>query len=151
LLKDARVLDGGALNEYGDSVIAEVGRTTGLRLGSDTGRPTGIVALNDLLAIGLMAGLRETGLRVPHDVSVIGIDGLFLSAVSNPTLTTVQLPIREMALAMVEQVMTQWTGSGTCELVFAPAGLIERGSVASPPTADLKRQANKLQTAKPSV
>ncbi|MBG6073675.1 MULTISPECIES: LacI family DNA-binding transcriptional regulator [unclassified Polaromonas] len=151
LHKDARVLDGGALNEYGDSVIAEVGRTTGLRLGSDTERPTGIVALNDLLAIGLMAGLRETGLRVPHDVSVIGIDGLFLSAVSNPTLTTVQLPIREMAHAMVEQVMTPWTGSGTCELVFAPAGLIERGSVASPPTADRKHQAHKLHTAKPSV
>lgn len=151
--KEARVLDGGALNEYGDSVIAELGRTTGLRLGRDTGRPTGIVALNDLMAIGLMAGLREAGLRVPHDVSVIGIDGLFLSAVSNPTLTTVQLPIREMAHAMVEQVMAPRAGAGADadEQVFAPAGLIERESVAPPPTAPPAAPVDRAQPEKNSV
>ena len=66
----ARVLDGGPLDEYGDSVIAEVGRATGLQLAADPGRPTGLVALNDLMALGLMAGLREGGVRVPEQVSV---------------------------------------------------------------------------------
>ena len=45
------------------------------------------------MALGLMAGLRDAGLAVPRDVSVVGIDGLFLAALSNPMLTTVQLPV----------------------------------------------------------
>ena len=54
------------------------------------------------MAMGLMAGLRDGGLQVPRHVSVVGIDGLFLFALSEPPLTTVQLPVREMARAMVE-------------------------------------------------
>ena len=131
----AKVLDGGPLNEYGDSVIAEVGRATGLQLAGDRQRATGIVALNDLMALGLMAGLREGGRRVPEDVSVVGIDGLFLAALSNPPLTTVQLPIRDMARAMVEQVMA--TGAAAAALareqVFTEVRLIERGSVGPAP------------------
>ena len=131
----AQVLDGGPLNEYGDSVIAEVGRATGLQLASDRHRPTGIVALNDLMALGLMAGLREGGVRVPQDVSVVGIDGLFLAALSNPTLTTVQLPIREMARAMVEQVMQGRDGAAPVARgqVVAGVRLIEGESVGPPP------------------
>jgi len=137
LRANAQVLDGGPLNEYGDSVIAEVGRATGLQLARDPRRPTGLVALNDLMALGLMAGLREGGVRVPEDVSVVGIDGLFLSALSNPMLTTVQLPIRAMAQAMVEQVMQSGTAPAapTRERVFTDLRLIERESVAAPPSS----------------
>lgn len=134
LRANAKVLDGGALNEYGDSVIAEVGRATALKIAAAASRPTGIVALNDLMALGLMAGLREAGLRVPEDVSVVGMDGLFLSALSNPGLTTVQLPIREMARAMVERVMQAPgadEGDGLGQ-VFTPTLLVERQSVAPP-------------------
>ena len=133
LSKSAVVLDGGTLDEYGDSVIAEVGRATGLQLAADPKRPTGIVALNDLMALGLMAGLREGGLRVPQDVSVVGIDGLFLAALSNPGLTHVQMPIREMAHAMVEAVATD--GTAPREQLFSQVRLVERESVAPPPGA----------------
>ena len=130
----ARVLDGGPLDEYGDSVIAEVGRATGLQLAADPGRPTGLVALNDLMALGLMAGLREGGVRVPEQVSVVGIDGLFLAALSNPALTHVQLPIREMAQAMVEAIVGE--GPPPPEQIFRQVRLVERGSVAPPPFPD---------------
>ena len=135
LRKQAQVLDGGRLDEYGDSVIAEVGRSTGLQLAASTRRPTGLVALNDLMALGLLAGLREGGLVVPRDLSVVGIDGLFLSALSNPALTTVQLPVREMAREMVERVMRPRGGGppDEHERLFAPAELVERESVAPPP------------------
>lgn len=132
----AQVIDGGPLNEYGDSVVAEVGRSTGLRLAQSGDRPTGLVALNDLMAIGLMAGLREGGLSVPADVSVIGLDGLFISALTHPRLTTVQMPMREMARAMVERVMAPWgdpQDDEERELIFAPAELCARESVARPP------------------
>lgn len=129
----ARVLDGGALNEYGDSLIAEVGRATALRIAADPQRPSGIVALNDLMALGLMAGLREAGLRVPDDVSVVGMDGHFIAALSNPMLTTVQLPIPEMAQAMVERAVHPHAGpdQDPRPVVFAPTQLIERESVAT--------------------
>ncbi len=126
LRRSAQVLDGGPLNEYGDSVIAETGRATGLQLAAARQRPTGLVALNDLMALGLMAGLREGGLRVPEDISVVGIDGLFLAGLAHPPLTTVQLPVREMARAMVELAIKPEHG----EQVFAPAGLLPGGSVA---------------------
>lgn len=131
-----QVLDGGPLNEYGDSVIADVGRSMGLRLAAIAQRPTGIVALNDLMALGLMAGLREAGLRVPHDVSVVGMDGLFLAALSNPALTTVELPIREMATTMVERALNGGVDAGAAgdERIFRPTRLIERESVALPPS-----------------
>ena len=135
LRKSAKVIDGGRLDEYGDSVIADVGRAIGARLAAGGARPTGIVALNDLMAMGVMAGARDAGLHVPGDLSVVGIDGLFLFALSDPPLTTVQLPVREMARAMVDEAMHPGpdAGAGEHELVFAPAGLIERGSVAAPP------------------
>jgi DNA-binding LacI/PurR family transcriptional regulator len=134
LRKSAKVIDGGPLDEYGDSVIADVGRAIGTRLAAGTARATGIVALNDLMAMGVMAGARDGGLRVPRDLSVVGIDGLFLFALSDPPLTTVQLPVREMARAMVDEAMHPGPDAGADEheLVFAPAGLVERGSVAAP-------------------
>jgi DNA-binding LacI/PurR family transcriptional regulator len=134
LRRTAQVLDGGLLNEYGDSVIAEVGRATAQQIATQRVRPTGIVALNDLMALGLMAGLRDAGLRVPRDVSIVGIDGLFLARLSNPMLTTVRLPVREMAQAMVERAIGADTGpsAGGRDIVFTPTELIERESVAAP-------------------
>lgn len=135
LQDSAQLFDGGPLNEYGDSVIAEVGRATGQRLAALPDRPTGLVALNDLMALGLMAGLRDAGLNVPQQMSVVGIDGLFLSALSNPMLTTVQLPVREMAQAMVELAMLAPEDTAASrERLFTPTLLVERESVAPPPS-----------------
>lgn len=131
----ARVLNGGPLNEYGDAVMSEVGRALAQQIVNDPEPPTGIVTVNDLMALGLMAGLREAGLRVPEDISIVGMDGLFLSAISNPALTTVELPITEMARAMVARVMSRQSGQKVddSELVFTPPHLIERETVAPPP------------------
>jgi LacI family transcriptional regulator len=51
-------------------------------------RPEGIVCHNDLLAIGVIAGLRNCGLRVPEDVAVVGMDNIEMADYCNPTLTT---------------------------------------------------------------
>ncbi|CAG4889024.1 LacI family DNA-binding transcriptional regulator [Paraburkholderia saeva] len=135
LREHACVVEGGPLNEYGDSVIGEVGRDLARQMVKAEARPTGIVAVNDLMALGLMAGLREMGLSVPRDMSLVGMDGLFLSAISNPALTTVQLPVTEMARAMVDRAMTRQSESGkdVGERVFTPTVLIERESVGPPP------------------
>ena len=62
-------------------------------------RPTAVLASNDLTAIGAMGAISEAGLRVPHDISVVGYDDIQLSAFTMPPLTTVSLPRAEIANA----------------------------------------------------
>jgi LacI family transcriptional regulator len=52
---------------------------------------------NDLMAIGAIACFAEAGLRVPHDVSVLGFDDSVIAAYSMPPLTTVRVPIEDVA------------------------------------------------------
>jgi LacI family transcriptional regulator len=64
---------------------------------------TAIVALNDVMAIGVLSTLRSRGIRVPQQISVVGIDDIAVAADLAPSLTTVRLPMNafgEMALAM---------------------------------------------------
>ncbi|ANH91634.1 LacI family transcriptional regulator [Streptomyces sp. SAT1] len=56
---------------------------------------TAIVAANDSVALGACAALRESGLRIPQDVSVAGFDDLPFSMDAVPSLTTVRLPLAE--------------------------------------------------------
>ena len=137
----ARVIDGSTSSEYGDSEMADVGRLLAKRIAKQRQRPTGIVAVNDLLAFGLLAGFRDAGLVVPGDVSVVGMDGLFLSSLTSPGLTTVRLPVPEMAQTIVERVIGRLADRSIApaEFLFKPA-LVERASVAAPPTATKARR-----------
>ena len=51
---------------------------------------TAIFAASDLMAIGAIKALTESGIRVPHDIAVIGFDDIFFAEYSNPRLTTVR-------------------------------------------------------------
>jgi LacI family transcriptional regulator len=73
-------------------------------LAADT-RPTAVVAANDLMALGVMAGLRAAGLQIPRDVSVIGFDDIAFAASAEPPLTTVCLPRVELGRRAVEALM----------------------------------------------
>lgn len=131
---EARVIEGSAASAYGDSEMADLGRLLAARIAADPQRPTGLVAVNDMLAFGLLAGLREAGLSVPRDVSVVGMDGLFLAALTSPGLTTVRLPVAAMAQTIVERVIGRLADPSIApdEFLFAPE-LIERESVAAAP------------------
>jgi DNA-binding LacI/PurR family transcriptional regulator len=145
LRADAQVIDGSTVSEYGDSEMADVGRLLAARIAADPDRPTGIVAVNDMLAFGLLAGLREAGLSVPGDVSVVGMDGLYLCALTSPGLTTVRLPVPAMASTIVDRVIARLADASIApgEFLFAP-DLVERDSVARPP-APAAAQAPKVR------
>jgi alanine racemase len=64
------------------------------RIWEDGLRPTAILAMSDLMAVGVMWAVREVGLRVPEEISIVGFDDLDVAAHSNPPLTTVHQPIR---------------------------------------------------------
>lgn len=67
------------------------GLEAGLAIAKLKPRPTAVVAINDLTAIGVIKGLLQRGCRVPEDISVTGFDNTRLAEYSNPSLTTVDV------------------------------------------------------------
>jgi LacI family transcriptional regulator len=74
----------------------ESGLLAGAKVTALIPRPTAIFAANDAMAIGCLAALRERGLRVPEDVSLVGFDDVPIARYLTPALTTVQVPIAEL-------------------------------------------------------
>jgi len=68
-------------------------------------RFTALFAFNDISAIGAIRALREAGLRVPEDVSVVGFDDIQSAAFQNPGLTTVRQPLRQMGVIAAETLL----------------------------------------------
>lgn len=60
-------------------------------------RPTAIFACNDLMAIGALRAIRETGFSVPEDISLIGYDDIEMAAYIQPALTTIAQPVKQIA------------------------------------------------------
>jgi LacI family transcriptional regulator len=67
--------------------------------------PTAIFCANDLMALGALEALKQLGLRVPQDVSVMGYDDQEISRHTHPPLTTLVLPNYEMGAAAVEALL----------------------------------------------
>jgi len=73
-------------------------------------RPDAMYVFNDLGALGLIDGLVANGVRVPEDISVVGLDGIAQGARSPISLTTVQQPIDRIGAMAVDAVLAQATG-----------------------------------------
>lgn len=58
--------------------------------------PTALICANDLMAVGAMEYCRDSGRRMPHDVSIVGFDDLPLSSLLTPRLTSVRQPAHDM-------------------------------------------------------
>ncbi|WP_309128991.1 LacI family DNA-binding transcriptional regulator [Microbacterium sp.] len=71
---------------------------------------TAVFAANDLMAIGLMHGFRDAGLRVPDDISVVGFDDIPVAAHVSPTLTTVHQDFTEVGRRAVHILLAQIRG-----------------------------------------
>lgn len=98
---------------------------------------TALFAFNDISAIGAIRALREAGLQIPQDVSVIGFDDIPSAAFQNPSLTTVRQPLRSMGLLAAETILKQIAGSNhqiPSNLIQVDPELIvrESASVANP-------------------
>jgi LacI family transcriptional regulator len=104
------------------------GRLGMAQLLADKVPPTAVIGGNDLLAIGGMVEAQARGLRVPADVSLVGIDDLELAAHMTPALTTVRLPTAELGRRCALQLLARLAGDNGERKICLPLELIVRGS-----------------------
>ena len=94
-------------------------------------KPTAVISYNDVMAIGVIKGMRRAGVRVPDDVSVIGVDNVVLSEIVDPELTTVAAPLRAMGITGVKNLIAAVGGAKPSrEPIVLPVKLLVRGSTA---------------------
>jgi len=99
----------------------------------ETGREfTALFAAADVMAIGAIRALRDNGLRVPEDVSVMGFDGLELGSFLVPQLSTVAQPAQVMARRSVEMLISQIEDGAAAAHETVPFALWERESISEP-------------------
>jgi LacI family transcriptional regulator len=95
--------------------------------------PTAIFAGNDLSAIGAIGAIREAGLRVPEDISVVGFDDIPAAAQIYPPLTTIRQPMHQMGRSAVNTLLAQIAGIAPASpQVWLPNELIVRATTAAP-------------------
>ncbi len=96
-------------------------------------RPTAVFAANDLMALRTVEVARQLGLRVPQDLSVVGFDNVPESAVSEPALTTVAQPLRDLGRTALDMLLTLLAGEELERThVRLQTRLVTRASTAPP-------------------
>ncbi|MBA2948004.1 LacI family DNA-binding transcriptional regulator [Streptomyces himalayensis] len=112
-LKSGVARAGGFVKAFQGQVTERVGdfkEYSGYRLVSEllaAGDPdfTAVFAANDLMAFGALLALREAGLSVPHDVSVVGFDDIRAASLAHPSLTTVHQPAYDVGRTATAQLL----------------------------------------------
>jgi len=100
-------------------------------------RPTAILCSNDMTAIGVQRAVYMQGLRVPQDLSVVGLDDIDFAEFTLPPLTTIRLSRADLARAAFEALRQQIEEEGSKKLqreFLVSTSLVVRGSTAAPPT-----------------
>lgn len=98
--------------------------------GGDT--PTGLFAVNDWMAVGLIQRLKERGYRIPADLAVIGCDDIPLAAEFSPALTTFRLDIKYLVAELLAAVQDLAAGRDARPSVLLPARLMKRETLGFP-------------------
>jgi DNA-binding LacI/PurR family transcriptional regulator len=91
---------------------------------------TAVFVASDIVAFGALRALREGGLRVPADISVVGFDDIPLARHFDPPLTTIRLPANALGAAAGRALVDRLTGRPTSERTLLPTELIVRESTA---------------------
>jgi len=119
---------------FDDTNAADHGRSAATELLGRPERPTGIVAFNDMHALGACAAVRDMGLTVPRDISVVGIDDILLGRLFEPALTTVHQPVDALAEATVDLLSRRLRAERDGEIthIILKPTLVRRASAGPP-------------------
>lgn len=112
---------------FSDDLFRDLAR----EMASGPERPDAIACGNDLVAIGVLNGLRSLGVSVPQDIWVTGFDGIAMTAWDIVDLTTMRQPLEDMASDAAEALVSRIEGrSGKPRMIQYRAELVVRGSTA---------------------
>ena len=96
-------------------------------------QPTAVLCSNDMTAIGVLRAAYMGGLRVPQDLSVIGLDDIDFAEFTLPPLTTIRLSRADLARAAFDALRAQTDGSAKIQREFlVSTSLVVRGSTGAP-------------------
>ncbi len=97
-------------------------------------RPTALAVASIVESVGVLAAIRQAGLQVPRDISLVTFHDAPLAAYLDPPLTAIRMPLREMAETAVDQVIKVIGGDGAHDVIVpTPPELVIRASTAAPP------------------
>ena len=93
-------------------------------------RPTAVFAANDLMAIGAMRAVDEAGLRVPHDISIVGVDDIEVAAFQTPPLTTIRQSFTQLATFGVQLLLEILAGKELTQsqIVIEPTLIVRQST-----------------------
>ena len=93
-------------------------------------RPTAIFALNDLMALGALRAAAEAGYSVPRDLAVVGYDDLEIAHFTNPPLTTIAQPKKEIGVQAIDLLVDRMSHRSRppSRLVLAPELIVRRST-----------------------
>ncbi len=98
--------------------------------------PTAVFCYNDLTALGAIRQIRDSGLHVPADISVVGFDDLYISQYMDPPLTTIRQPMAQMGRLAMETLLqigrVGFQPANAIHDIKVPGELIVRASTAPP-------------------
>jgi len=102
---------------------------------------TAMVCYDDIAAIGAIRAIRDNGLRVPEDISVVGFDDIQTAAYYNPSLTTIRQPLHQMGTTAARTLLGRIRGSAAFpqELLVLPE-LVIRESTCPPSDRPIRSQ-----------
>jgi DNA-binding LacI/PurR family transcriptional regulator len=85
-----------------------------------------------MTALGAIRQIRDNGLHVPADISVVGFDDLYISQYLDPPLTTVRQPMRQMGCTAMQTLLDILSDAKAGHDIKVPGELIVRESTAPP-------------------
>src|SRR5690606_19892937 len=100
--------------------------------------PTALFASSDYLAIGALTGLREAGIAVPGQMSLIGFDDMPFAGLLTPPLTAVRQPVEQLGRLGFQLLQQLLAGEAPPALTRLPVEFIRRHSVGPPRSKDIK-------------
>jgi len=102
------------------------------KLLSSEDKPTALFVASDHMAIAAMGAISDCKLRIPEDISIIGITDIELSKYLNPPLTTIKIPQEEIGIIAASTLLARVNNDTTIvKQIYIPTTLIERKSVRS--------------------
>ncbi|MEP9373736.1 LacI family DNA-binding transcriptional regulator [Mesorhizobium sp. KR1-2] len=121
-LEPTHILQEAYSREFGAAAMADIL--------SSADRPTAVFAGSDFIAIGAMQVIRDHGLNVPKDISLVGFDDMPFADMLAPGLTTVRQPTREMGRKAFRALFGLLNNQDVADVERLPVELVERHSVA---------------------